>query len=195
MPLSFVIGFPEEDREDIDQTLRLSLKAVVIGNNNFAIRFYPKTFMLLALELRASVSTLFVEWIRWLGDRRTLGDGDPSPRDRYLHFREIVRDRLEARPLVETAYLPDMLNYENCALDVGRFGRSEGASEIDLEGISKLTPTRSDEIIVESLEYDLPAIISDMKEDAFPRGFWAVTPAKAGVHNFFLFLDYGLSRK
>ena len=32
--LSFVIGFPEEERQDIDKTLILALKAGVLGNNN-----------------------------------------------------------------------------------------------------------------------------------------------------------------
>ncbi|MEE9611529.1 MAG: hypothetical protein V3W19_09765, partial [Desulfatiglandales bacterium] len=32
--LSFVIGFPEEEKEDIDQTLRLALRAGIVGNNN-----------------------------------------------------------------------------------------------------------------------------------------------------------------
>ena len=32
--LSFVIGFPEEEREDIDKTLFLALRAGIVGNNN-----------------------------------------------------------------------------------------------------------------------------------------------------------------
>ncbi|MFC1883964.1 B12-binding domain-containing radical SAM protein [Thermodesulfobacteriota bacterium] len=32
--LSFVIGFPEEEKEDIDQTLELALMAGIVGNNN-----------------------------------------------------------------------------------------------------------------------------------------------------------------
>ncbi len=32
--LSFVIGFPEEDRRDIDETLKLALQTGIIGNNN-----------------------------------------------------------------------------------------------------------------------------------------------------------------
>jgi len=32
--LSFVVGFPEEEREDIDQTLTLALRAGIVGNNN-----------------------------------------------------------------------------------------------------------------------------------------------------------------
>lgn len=32
--LSFVVGFPEEEREDIDQTLTLALRAGIAGNNN-----------------------------------------------------------------------------------------------------------------------------------------------------------------
>ncbi|MFH1481778.1 MAG: radical SAM protein, partial [Pseudomonadota bacterium] len=32
--LSFVIGFPEEEKEDIDETLALALRAGIVGNNN-----------------------------------------------------------------------------------------------------------------------------------------------------------------
>ncbi len=32
--LSFVIGFPEEERQDIDETLTLALRAGILGNNN-----------------------------------------------------------------------------------------------------------------------------------------------------------------
>lgn len=249
--LSFVIGFPEESQEDIDETLWLALKCGVIGNNNpliqmptvlpgtdlhkrylgslvravdtyfaqgiewdggkrlpsdealidsapeiyssfynlpckglaledldliagtfpLVVRFYPKTFMLLSLELGESPSSLHLRWIDWLRHRKGLPGAVPSPRDHYLHFREFVGANIEGRPVLVMDYLPEMLVYENCALDVGRFAGTESLFAIDLQGISDLVPVRNHETIVQSFDYDLPAVISDMKGEGLKGSY------------------------
>lgn len=249
--LSFVIGFPEEAREDIDQTLWLALKSGVIGNNNpliqmptvlpgtdlhkkylaslvrtvdtyFALgiefdagrrlssdealidsapeiyssfynlpckglplddlnliamtfplilRLYPKTFMLLSLEMGASVSALYLDWIQWVRHRTGVKEPAPSARDYYLYFREFVKGRIDGRAPLQRGYLPDMLKYENSALDVGKFGGAGSAFAIELTKASDFIPMRSGEAIIESFDYDLPLIIGDMKADGLKRTY------------------------
>lgn len=249
--LSYVIGFPEEEKEDIDQTLWLALRAGVLGNNNpliqlptvlpgtdlhrqyldrlvrevdtyFAlglefdrrgrlnldedlinsnpaiyssfynlpsparpleelnllaayfpliVRFYPKTFLLLAAECNESVSDLFVRWLHWLKKRLNKEGLSLSPQDCYLHFRDFVsNERLRGKE-ADREHLPDILKYENIALEVGKFASEESAFHIDLNRIRDLEPLKSKKIIIEEFDFELPVVIMDMKAGHFKENY------------------------
>lgn len=249
--LSYVIGFPEEEKEDIDQTLWLALRAGVLGNNNpliqlptvlpgtdlhrqyldrlvrevdtyFAlglefdrggrlnldedlinsnpaiyssfynlpsparpleelnllagyfpliVRFYPKTFLLLAAECNESVSDLFVRWLHWLKKRLNKEGLSLSPQDCYLHFRDFVsNERLRGKE-ADREHLPDILKYENIALEVGKFASEENAFHIDLNRIRDLEPLKSKKIIIEEFDFELPVVIMDMKTGHFKEKY------------------------
>jgi radical SAM superfamily enzyme YgiQ (UPF0313 family) len=85
--LSFVIGFPEEEREDIDATLRLALKTGIQGNSNPLIQMptvLPGTELheKYAGRLVREVDTYFSLGLEFLEGRRLVSDeeliqGDP----------------------------------------------------------------------------------------------------------------------
>jgi hypothetical protein len=246
-----VIGFPEEEKEDIDQTLWLALRAGIVGNNNpliqlptvlpgtglhtqygerlvrevdtyFAlglefdggrrlgsdeeiidsepmiyssfynlpcrgrsletlnliaghfplmVRFYPKTFLLLSLELHESVSELFLRWLHWLHGH--LGRREPtlSPQDCFLHFREFVSDSLIKGGEMIRKHFLDVLKYENTALEVGKFGPEKSVFHIDLSRIREFKPVKSEKIIIEKFDFDLPGVILDLKRGDFEEEY------------------------
>jgi len=251
--LSFVIGFPEEEKEDIDETLWLALRAGIVGNNNpliqlptvlpgtdlhlrygdrlvrqvdtyFAlglefdggrrlksdekminsdpiifssfynlpcpgrsleelnliatyfplmVRFYPKTFSLLTLECRDSVSDLFIRWLHWVNGhlKREEKDLTLSPQDCYLHFKDFVSHALLKDKKMARRHVPDILKYETLALEVGRFTPEEGIFHIDLNKIGKLKPVKSERMILEEFDYNLPTILSDLKAGHFKEAY------------------------
>lgn len=249
--LSYVIGFPEEEKRDIDETLWLALRAGIVGNNNpliqlptvlpgtdlwvrfshrlvrevdtyFAlglefeggkrlgsdeelingdpviyssfynlpcpgrsmeelnliatyfpqiVQFYPKTFLLLSLELQASVSDLFLNWMQWLKTRLGREEWTLSAKDCYLHFRGFVSDILLRGGKVERAHFPDVMKYENAALEAGKFGPERGVFHMDHAQITALRPLRSRNIIIETFDFDLPSIILDLKRGNFTRTY------------------------
>ncbi|MFH1488472.1 MAG: radical SAM protein [Pseudomonadota bacterium] len=77
--LSYVIGFPEEEKEDIDQTLRLALRAGIVGNNNPLIQLptvLPGTdlYNLYKDRLVREVDTYFSLGLEFDGERRLKED-------------------------------------------------------------------------------------------------------------------------
>lgn len=251
--LSFVIGFPEEIKEDIDETLTLALKAGIVGNNNpliqmptvlpgtdlhkgystrlirkvdtyFAlglefdrgrrlrsdedlinaeptifssfynlncpgrtleelnliasyfpliVQFYPKTFLLLSLECRESVSDLFLRWLDWL--KRELKRDKPSlsPQDCYLHFKTFFSEMIKEKGRMEREHLPDILKYECLALEVGKFNSEKGNFRIDLNRIRELKPSKSEKIIIEKFDFNIPVVILDITSGKYEEVYEA----------------------
>lgn len=245
--LSFVIGFPEEKKEDIDKTLLLALRAGIVGNNNpliqlptvlpgtelqaryqdrlvrevdtyFAlglefdegkrlpsdealidsepllfgsfynlpcparslrelnliasyfplmVRFYPKTFLLLALEGHKSISDLFIRWLVWLKECLARAEETLSPQDCYLHFRAFTRELLEKMEDQHASHLPEILKYENLALEVAKFVTDNRPFHVDLQKIGDFRPRKSGRIIVEAFDFNIPMIILDFKAGNF----------------------------
>lgn len=249
--LSYVIGFPVEEKGDIDETLWLSLRAGIVGNNNpliqlptvlpgtglhaqygdhlvrevdtyFAlglefeggkrlasdeeiinsdpriyssfynlpcpgrsleelnllanyfpliVRFYPKSFLLLSLELSESVSDLFLRWLYWLQGHLGRNELALSPQDCFLHFREFVSNTLTKGGKMVRKHFLDVLKYEDTALEVGKFGPEKSVFHIDLGQIRKFKPIKSKKIIIEKFDFDLPDVILDLKRGNFKESY------------------------
>jgi radical SAM superfamily enzyme YgiQ (UPF0313 family) len=249
--LSYVIGFPVEEKGDIDETLWLALRAGIVGNNNpliqlptvlpgtdlhsqygdrlvrevdtyFAlglefdggkrlasdeeiidsdpkiyssfynlpcpgrsleelnliashfplmVRFYPKSFLLLSLELGESVSDLFLRWLHWLQGHLGRRELVLSPQDCFLHFREFVSNTLTERGKTVRKHFPDVLKYENTALEVGKYGAEKSVFHIDIGQISEFKPIKSKKIIIEKFDFDLPGVILDLKRGNFKESY------------------------
>ncbi|KPK31378.1 MAG: radical SAM protein [Nitrospira bacterium SG8_3] len=249
--LSYVIGFPVEEKGDIDETLWLALRAGIVGNNNpliqlptvlpgtdlhsqygdrlvrevdtyFAlglefdggkrlasdeeiidsdpkiyssfynlpcpgrsleelnliashfplmVRFYPKSFLLLSLELGESVSDLFLRWLNWLQGHLGRRELVLSPQDCFLHFREFVSNTLTERGKTVRKHFPDVLKYENTALEVGKYGAEKSVFHIDIGQISEFKPIKSKKIIIEKFDFDLPGVILDLKRGNFKESY------------------------
>ena len=251
--LSFVIGFPEEERKDIDETLTLALRSGIVGNNNpliqlptvlpgtdlhtrygerlvrevdtyFAlglefdggkrlesdeelinidpmifssfynlpcpglpieelnlialyfplmVRLYPKSFLVLSLEYKESVSELFVSWLRWLKDHLNRERITLSPRDCYLHFRDFASKLMVEKGEPERKHLPELIRYENIAIEVARFSGESQPFNIDLQNMKEFKPIADENAIVEEFDFDLPVIILDMKNGNFRESYQA----------------------
>ncbi len=249
--LSYVIGFPEEEKGDIDETLWLALRAGIVGNNNpliqlptvlpgtglhtkygdrlvrevdtyFAlglefdggrrlgsdeeiinsdpriyssfynmpcpgrsleelnliaghfplmVRFYPKSFLLLSLELGESVSDLFLRWLHWLQGHLGRRGLTLSPQDCFLHFREFASETLIKQGKMVRKHFPNVLKYENTALEVGKFGPEKSMFHIDLSRIHEFKPIKSEKIIIEKFDFDLPGVILDLKSGNFEETY------------------------
>ena len=250
--LSYVIGFPEEEKEDIDESLWLALRTGTVGNNNpliqlptvlpgtglytqygdrlvrhvdtyfalglefddgrrlgsdeemidsdpmiyssfynlpcpgrsleelnliasyfpLAVQFYPKTFLLLTLELHESVSDLFLRWLHWLKRHLKREELTLSPKDCYLHFRQFVSEILVKGGKMIRKHLPDVLKYENMALEVGKFGPEKSVFHIDLGRIREFRPSKNEKTVIERFDFHLPSVILHLKhgdyEEAYP---------------------------
>ena len=249
--LSFVIGFPEEERRDIDETLTLALRSGIVGNSNpliqlptvlpgtdlytrygerlvreadtyFAlglefdrgerlssdealinadpmifssfynlpcsglpldelsliaqyfplmVRLYPKSFLLISLEYNTSVSELFVDWLSWINGYLKRDQITLSPRECYLHFRDFVSELRIERGEPERRHFPELLRYENIAIEVARFSDESKFFNIDLQNMKEFKPTADENAIIEEFDFDLPVIILDMKNGNFQESY------------------------
>jgi hypothetical protein len=250
--LSFVIGFPEEEKEDIDETLCMALRTGIVGNSNpliqlptvlpgtdlsikyadrlvrevdtyFAlglefdegkrlesdeelinsdhfifssfynlscnglpldelnliagyfplmVKFYPKTFLLLSLECKESVSDLFIRWLNWLRRHLKREDFSVLPQDFYLYFRGFVSDTLKKRGQLTRRHFPDILRYETLAIEVGKFtGGKKDFFNIDLSSIRQFIPLKSKRIVIEEFDFNIPMVIIDLKAGSFDEEY------------------------
>ncbi|MFP3911540.1 MAG: B12-binding domain-containing radical SAM protein [Desulfobacteraceae bacterium] len=249
--LSFVIGFPEEEREDVDETLRLALRAGIVGNNNpliqmptvlpgtdlhtrygaslirvvdtyfslglefdngrrlgsddrminsaplifssfynlpcagiplqelgliadyfpLMVQLYPRTFLLLSVDYRRSVSRIFLKWLKFVNKGKRLEEMHLTPRDTFLRFETFVTRFMEQEGPPERPYLRDMLKYETTAIAVAESPVQQGDFSIDLHDLKALRPIRPENIRMETFDYDLPMIILDLKRGDFHASY------------------------
>jgi len=245
--LSFVIGFPEEEKEDIDATLLMALRTGILGNNNpliqlptvlpgtelqhrygsrvhrevdtyfalgleFAnghrldpdermidsdpvlfssfynmpcaafpldslhliaeyfplmVRFYPRTFLLLALELGESISTVFLHWLDWLTERRGREEKTLSLDDCYDLFGRYLEERLTPNRSLKYSHIKDFLHYENIGVKVGARRSDQGGFSADKGLRGRMKPVVSNLVVTGEFDYDMPRIIDDLKNGEF----------------------------
>ena len=249
--LSFVIGFPEEEREDIDETLLLALRTGIIGNNHpliqlptvlqgtdlytqyrdrlvrcvdtyfalglefdqgrrldsdealinthpdlfcnfynvpcrgvsledldriandfpWVVRFFPKTFLQLGLELETSPTSLFLAWAEWLGNRVAQPEGPFSPKDCYRHFRDFVSERLSQKGKLRREHLHDILKYEDLSVEAGKFSRVKECFHMDVHRVEifkpSANPLKNRNLLIGRFDFSVPEIIVDLKSGRF----------------------------
>jgi radical SAM superfamily enzyme YgiQ (UPF0313 family) len=245
--LSFVIGFPEEEREDIDKTLILALKTGIQGNSNpllqmptvlpgtelhrlygerlvraadtyfslglefdngrrlkddsrliesdplifsgfhnlpcaglsleeldgiaswfpFIVNLYPKSFLLLSLALRESISRLFSRFLKQVsqGEGKSYPALSPAECRRYLPtFAEQARSE---GGVSNWSHLHEVIVYESLAMDAGDSLRRAATGNADLCMLNEWRPLRSRSAVVREFRHNLPEIIADLKEGIF----------------------------
>ena len=251
--LSFVIGFPEEEKEDLDATLSLALRTGIIGNSNpliqlattlpgtelhsryinrlvrevdtyfslgiefdggkrlesdealidsdpilfssfynlpcpagplkdlntiagffpLIVNFYPKSFLLLSLELERSVSELFFNWVEWICILLERTEPGFSARECFEHFERFAQERLQKAGKLLRSHLPEVLRYETLTLEAGKFdaGDSLGSFHIDMNRMEGFTPSRSQKIVLGQFTFNLPGIILDLKAGIYKEHY------------------------
>jgi hypothetical protein len=117
--LSFVIGFPEEAREDIDETLWLAMRAGIVGNNNPLIQLptvLPGTDLHAAYgnRLVREVDTYFAMGLEFDEGRRLQSDEEMINGDPMI-FSSFYNLPCPGRPLQElnliATYFPLMVRF------------------------------------------------------------------------------------
>ncbi len=68
-------------------------------------------------------------------------------------------------------HFPDVLKYENTALEVGKYGAEKSVFHIDLGQIREFKPVKSEKIIIEKFDFDLPGVILDLKRGNFKESY------------------------
>ncbi|MBW1773822.1 MAG: radical SAM protein [Deltaproteobacteria bacterium] len=249
--LSYVIGFPEEQRSDIDETLKLALMTGNLGNSNpliqlttilpgtdlyhnyrerivrevdtyfslglefdqgrrlpgdedlingdpavfssfynltcparplrelnliasyfpIIVNFYPRTFLLLTMELGGSPSELFLQWMDWLAKRTGRDQPTLLPQDCYAHFVPFVQEMLGDGKTPRFRHIHEVAAYETQALEAGKFDLTESSFHIDLHRIGDFSPQINREIILQGFSFDMPHIIAEMKAAIFRESY------------------------
>jgi len=248
--LSFVIGFPEEERADIDATLTLALQTGIQGNSNpllqlptvlpgtelysryggvlrrerdtyfalglefeekqrlaedeelidahpdlfssfynlpcagmsldelarladgfpFLINLFPKSFLLLSKILDLSVSCLYNDWLKWLEEQRGPQQPVLSPADCFSYFPQFCKVKRSVE-FQAFAHFEEVLRYETCAVEVGKFAAVDIPGMIDLCQLQGWRPSQSPNLLVTDFHYDLPAIVADLKAARFQSDY------------------------
>jgi hypothetical protein len=239
--LSFVVGFPEEEKADIDDTLILALKTGIQGNSNplmqmptvlpgtrlydgylpalvrnvdtyfslgiefdqgtrlaedeamindfphifssfynlpcrawplaalhqiasffpLVVNFYPKSFLLLCVALKRSVSDLFFEWLSWVNETESRKEILLTPADCYRHFTGFATKAIDAGQLAGWDHLPQVVHYETSAIEVARHSRNPGVGIRGVQGAPP--PLVTEHTLVTAVTKNLPAIVADLK--------------------------------
>lgn len=249
--LSYVIGFPEEQQEDIDETLNLALMTGNLGNSNpliqlttilpgtdlyhrygehlvrevdtyfslglefdqgrrlpgdegliqgdpkvfssfynlpcparplrelnliagyfpLIVNFYPRTFLLLGMELGRPPSELFLHWMDWLVKKT--GKERPSllPQDCYQHFAAFAHESLKDLDTLRFSHLHDITRYETHALEAGKFDLPKSSFHIDLLRIGVFRPRKNRDIVLQGFSYDMPHIVAELKAAIFRESY------------------------
>ena len=117
--LSFVIGFPVEEKADIDETLLLALRAGIVGNNNPLIQLptvLPGTELhsKYGEQLAREVDTYFALGLEFDGGKRLKSDDEMIDSDPMI-FSSFYNLPCPARPLEElnliAAYFPLIVQF------------------------------------------------------------------------------------
>ena len=249
--LSYVIGFPEEEKSDIDETLKLALMTGNLGNSNpliqlttilpgtdlyhrygdqlirevdtyfslglefdrsrrlaadeelingdpsvfssfynlpcparpleelnliagyfpLIVNFYPRSFLLLSMELDKPPSELFLFWVDWLVQHTGKEEPIFLPQDCYQHFGAFAAEILEKQGNIRYAHIHDITRYETHALEAGKFDLTENSFHIDLLKIGEVRPQKNREVILAGFSYDMPHIVAELKAAVFREDY------------------------
>lgn len=239
--LSFVIGFPEEQKEDLEATLQLALKCAAAGNANilvqmattlpgtdlhkrysgllvrevdtyfsFGIEFdgtkrlasddelinsdpalfssfynlpcpagplkdlnsiasffsiiaslYPRSFLLLGLELGMPVLELFFLLLDAIKEKT--GESGITPHNCFAHFEDFAAALLAESAPPGRARIRDVIRYETCLIRAGKHDLAASPFRIDLNRTADFRPVVNEKIIVEEFTFNIPDIILDAK--------------------------------
>jgi hypothetical protein len=137
----------------------------------WVVRFFPKTFLLMGLELETSPASLFLSWAEWLGNRVAQPERPFSPKDCYRHFQDFVSERLSQKGKPRREHLHDILKYEDLSVEAGKFSTEKECFHMDVHRIEifkpSANPLRSRNLLIGRFDFSVPEILVDLKSGRF----------------------------
>jgi hypothetical protein len=133
----------------------------------FIVNLYPKSFLLLSLAVRESISCLFSRFLKKV--RECDGKSSPalSPADCRLHLPAFAEQALSEGGVSSWSHLPEVIVYESLAMDAGDSLRGAVTGNADLCMLNEWRPHRNRSAVVREFRHNLPEIIADLKEGIF----------------------------
>jgi hypothetical protein len=151
------------------QCMGVSLEelSTLAGYFPLVVQFFPRSFLLLSLEYRYSVSSLFLEWVGHVREATKREDPALTPQDFYLHFSGFVESFRNRETVLRLDHLSNVLKYEQCCLKSARHKATITKRHTSEDDILDVRPLLSRGIIIERFDFDLPVIILDLKTGRF----------------------------
>jgi hypothetical protein len=128
---------------------------------------YPRSFLLLSLELNRPVLDIFFNFLDYVKHRTGSEGRSLTAQDCYLHFEEFAAALLEASTPVVRTFIPDIIRYETCLLRAGRFTQPSTSFDIDLSRIQDFLLVIGKNISIQEFTFNIPIITLDAKTGRF----------------------------
>ncbi|MGO9021514.1 MAG: B12-binding domain-containing radical SAM protein [Syntrophobacteraceae bacterium] len=160
---------------------------------NIIATLYPRSFLLLSLELKRPIRDLFFDFLdRVAGIAISANPVNPvnksfsipglaptgicserfqrrlTPQTCLAHFSDFATQSLAGHDIVVRNYISEVVKYETCLLGAGKAGSPPSPFHIDSSRIGDLKPLRSEKIFIERFTFDIPSLIFQMKFGHFP---------------------------
>jgi hypothetical protein len=134
---------------------------------------YPRSFLLLSLELNRSILDLFFGFLdrvpeiesihRLCGERLRL-----TPQACLAYFSDFAAESLARHDILVRDFIPEVVKYETCLLSAGKAGAPSSPFHIDSSRIGDLKPLRNEKMLIERFTFDIPSLILELKCGHFP---------------------------
>jgi radical SAM superfamily enzyme YgiQ (UPF0313 family) len=135
------------------------------------VNYYPKSFLLISMALKRSVSELFLAFLEYVQKTENRQEPGLSPADCYQHFGVFANDLLETTADTAWNHLPQVIMYEEKAVAVAKPGRLPPVANVDISGADNWAPKKKENLIVAQFTKNMPRIISDLKEGIFEEHY------------------------
>ena len=135
------------------------------------IKLYPKSFLLVGMALKKSISSLFLFWLDWLMKQRGYEILNLTSVDCYRYFAVFADYIIQQNGITGWEHLPEILKYESVSLEAGKFSQKNDTVNIDLSSPDKVKPALGKNVKIAEFRNDLPGIIEDLKNGIFQSNY------------------------
>jgi len=162
----------------------------IAGYFTLIAALYPRSLLLLSLELNRPIFDLFYGFLDRVGEIEAgvPGEADrlPGPSQpnlpvvglrakRHLtlqtclaHFSDFAAESLARVDFPVRKYIPEVIRYETCLLRAGETGSPRSSFYIETSRGHDLRPLKAEKILIEQFTFDIPNLILEFKRGRFP---------------------------
>ena len=128
---------------------------------------YPRSFLLIALELNRQVRDLFFVFLHFISEQTGTADGALTPANCLLHFESFADHMLAPLLPLTRKFIPDVIRYESTLVRCGGTAPPPTSFQIDINHFHDFTPAINANIFLEEFTFKIPDIILDVQNGAF----------------------------